>query len=147
MYPHTVTLYTAEVERGADYTETVTNHITILRGVLMAASKADNVRATGLESADAVRLYIPFDVEAVDGVTGKPKTYTGPVDFWRANDKGGLWTLTTGGDTFFIKGEAVETDKDFGYISMRYDDVYVVTKSDMYDFGAEGMPLWEVGAR
>lgn len=150
MFPHTVTIYNARAEESAatGFLPTLTNYITILRGVLLDASKAVNVRTSGLEGADAVNLYIPFDVEAVDGVTGEAKKYAGPMEFWSAEDKAGLWTLSlkgSGGDTFFVKGEAVEPDKDMEYINLRYDGVYTVTKVDEKDFGDPDMRHWEVG--
>ena len=86
MFPHTVTVY--NVGRDVDLStmeETLINHITVLRGVLLDASKGTNVTKSGLEGADAVNLYIPADVSAVDGVTGTPRKYVGPVDFWAAD--------------------------------------------------------------
>ena len=109
----------------------------------MDASKAANVRTSGLEGADAVNLYIPFSVEAVDGITGEPKQYMPPIEFWRTDDKTGFWTLSDGGNTFFIKGEVVEQDASVQLIEMAYDHVYNVTKIDEKDFG--GLQHWEVG--
>lgn len=144
--PHTVTLYNVSTETNPETFDDVTvNHITILRGVFLDANKGSNVIRSGLESADAATLHIPFSVEAVDGVTGEPKTYTGPMEFWRAADKSGLWTLSAGRDTFFVKGEAVEPDLSEQAISMKYDDVYTVSKVDKKDFGSPHMQHWEVG--
>ena len=72
-------MYQTETVIDDKLNETTVNHITVLDGVLLIASKAANVRATGLEGADAVNLYIPFDVKAVDGVTGEERTYIDPV--------------------------------------------------------------------
>lgn len=151
MFPHTVTVYTTRVE--VDKTtrqEVVVNYITVLRGVLLDASKGSNVRASGLEGADAVNLYVPFDVDAVDGITGDPKTYIGPVDFWRLSEeeKNDYWTLTTGQDTWFVKGEALPAtswaEEDIReLIEGVYDDVYNVTKVDEKDFG--GLKHFEIG--
>ena len=144
--PHTVTIY--NVVQEIDQTtlnETEKVYTTILRGVLLQASKGVNVRESGLEGSDAVNLYIPFDVEAVDGVTGKPKTYIGPQSFFKATDKSGLWTLSVngnGGLTFFVKGEFV-TDKED--VAMAQDGCYNVTKVDEKDFGSVDMRHWEVG--
>lgn len=143
MFSHTVTLYNVDIERAPDYSEVLTNHITILRGVLLDASKAVNVRTSGLDGADAVNLYIPFYVDAVDGVTGDRKQFIGPMEFWRLDDKSGFWTLQTGSNTFFVKGESVEPDKSFEFISLKYDGVYTVTKVDEKDFGS--LQHWEVG--
>lgn len=153
MFPHTVTMYNVEIVR--DYTtikDVIINHITILRGVLLDASKAANIRATGLTGADAVNLYIPFGVEAVDGVTCEPKKYVGPLEFSAAEDKSGIWTMSVGGtkthgvngSCYFVKGEAVHPDLSVDAIEMMYDHVYDITSIDEKDFG--GLPHWEVGA-
>lgn len=147
--PHTVTIYNVTQEQDPEtFKDTQKSHITVIRGVMLQASKAANVRASGLEGADAVNLYIPFSAVAVDGVTGAEKRYVGPQEFWRAADKSGLWTLSTdgnGGTTFFVKGEVVEPDKTEEQIEMLYDDVYKVTKVDMKDFGSTYMRHWQVG--
>lgn len=162
MFPHTITLYNVSVETDKDtYKSTTVNHITILRGVLLDASKAVNVRESGLEGADAVDLYIPFNVEAVDGLTGEPKRYMPPIEFWRTEDRSEYWTLAItvkapnlDGYTFFIKGVALppETDDEGRPIKPEmvarvvegmYDHVYNITKVDEKDFGS--LKHWEVG--
>lgn len=142
MSPHTVTLYQQETVIDNKLNETTVNHITVLHGVLLIASKAANVRATGLEGADAVNLHIPFGVKAVDGVTGEEKTYVDPVEGWKKEqDKSKVWTIAIG--TVFVKDEVVEPDATRTALELGYDDVYQVTKVDKLDFG--GMPHWEVG--
>lgn len=136
MFPHTVTVYNTYTEQGEDYKETVTNYITILRGVFLDAKKAVNVRESGLEGADAVDLYIPPTAKATDGVTGELVEYVGPREFYNAPDKTDLWTLSDTGTTFFIKGEVVEPDMDRQAMEMAYDDVYSVTKVDFKDYGS-----------
>lgn len=147
--PHTVTIYNVTQETDqTTFKDVQKSYITVLRGVMLQASKAANVRQSGLEGADAVNLYIPFSTPAVDGVTGAAKRYVGPQEFWRAVDKSGLWTLSTdgnGGTTFFVKGEVVEPEKPEEAIEMLYDDVYKVTKVDMKDLGSADMQHWEVG--
>nr|DAE69053.1 MAG TPA: hypothetical protein [Caudoviricetes sp.] len=146
--PHTVTIYNVTQEQDQDFKDTQKRYITVIRGVMLQASKAANVRASGLEGADAVNLYIPFSAAAVDGVTGAEKRYVGPQEFWRSADKSGLWTLSTdgnGGTTFFIKGEVVEPDKTEQTLEMLYDDVYKVTKVDRKDYGSADMRHFEVG--
>lgn len=145
--PHTVTVYNVVKETDPTTFDDVTkNHITILRGVFLDASKGTNVIRSGLEGADAVTLHIPFSVEAVDGVTGKVKTYAQPMEYWRANDKSGLWTLSADRNTFFAKGEVVEDEHATEeYINLMHDGVYTVTKIDEKDFGSPHMKHWEVG--
>lgn len=142
MFPHTVTLYQTEVIPGEKYNDKIVNHITVLEGVLLIESKAANVRATGLEEADAANLHIPFGVKATDGVTGKGKTYVDPVEGWKTDaDKSGIWTIAIG--TVFVKGRVVEPDMDQQKLELGYDGVYQATKVDKLDFG--GFPHWEVG--
>lgn len=146
MFPHVVTLYNSDTEELPEtgFEPTLVNHITILRGVLLDAVKAQNVNESGLVNADSVSLYIPVDVEAVDGITGEPKQYKGHIEFWRMEDKAGYWTLSTGQNTFFVKGEAVHPEWTAQKIDATYDDVYDVNTVDFKDFGGE-MSHWEVG--
>ena len=145
MFPHTVTLYNVSTELDTGTMKDVlVNHITVLRGVLMEASKAVNVRVSGLDSADAVNLYIPFDVDATDGETGEAKSYVGPVEFWPLVDKSKSWTLQPGQNCFVVNGEVVEADKDYQYIAAKYDNMYQVTQVYRMDFG--GLAHFEVGA-
>lgn len=156
MFPHTITLYNVSAETDKDtYDSQVVNHITLLRGVLLDASKAVNVRQSGLVGADAVNLYVPFDVEAVDAVTGENKKYLPSVEFWRAEDRSGLWTFSItakgaglDGYTFFVKGSALPPEgtppeKVVSVVEAMYDHVYNITKIDEKDFG--GLSHWEVG--
>lgn len=151
MFPHKVTVYTTTVEYDAEYNENITTHITVLDGVLLDASKGVNVRTSGLEGADAVNLYIPFSVDARDGITGKKRKYVPPIEFFKLEDHSMFWTLSDGGgisgnrdaSTFFVKGRIVEPDMDRQQMEKSFDDVYSITKIDMKDFG--GLQHWEVG--
>ena len=144
--PHTVTIYNIVQEIDpATLDEVEKVYTTILRGVMLQASKGVNVRESGLEGADAVNLYIPFSVEAVDGVTGKPKNYIGPQSFFKAADKSNRWTLSykgNGGMTCFVKGEFVSDNMT---VVLSHDDCYNVTKVDAMDYGSTDMQHWEVG--
>lgn len=148
MFPHKVTLYNVTREVDTSTMQDVTKlYVTVLESVLLSASKAANVRASGLEGADAVNLYIPFSVVAKDATTGKKKRYAGPQDFWNAEEKSGLWTLSVngnGGITFFVKGEFV-TDNET--LALSQDGCYTVTKVDEKDFGSVDMRHWEVGGK
>ena len=142
--PHTVTVYNVLQEVNmTTFEETEAVYVTILRGVFLDAVKAVNVRSSGLESADAVSLFIPFDV-AAEGSTGNAKTYVTPQEFVSAQDKSGLWTLAGDGngvETFFVKGEVVTT----AMAARAHDDSFKVTKVDMKDYGSPGMRHFEVG--
>ena len=145
MFPHTVTLYNVSNEELLPTFEPVlTNYITVLRGVLLDESKASNVSKSGLEGADAVNLYIPANVDAMDGVKGERKRYVGPIEFWRTEDKTGLWTLSVSRNCFFVKGEAIHPDWTVQTIEAAYDSVYDVTKVDYKDYSGD-MRHWEVG--
>ena len=84
-------------------------------------------------------------MEAVDGITGKPKTYIGPQSFFKATDKSNLWTLSykgNGGMTCFVKGEFVSDDMT---VVLSHDDCYNVTKVDAMDYGSLDMQHFLVG--
>lgn len=144
--PHTVTIYNIVRETDlATLGEVDHVYITILRGVMLQASKGANVRESGLEGADAANLYIPFAVEAVDGKTGEAKTYAKPQEFFKAADRSGLWTLSyngNGGETVFVKGEFISDNMT---VVQYHDDCYKVTKVDAMDYGSADMRHFEVG--
>ena len=144
--PHTVTIYNvAQVTDKDAFQSNEAIHATVLRGVMLQASKAANVRKTGLEGADAVDLFIPFSVDAVDGTTGTPKEYVGPQKFFAADDRSRIWTLSVngnGGKTVFVKGEYV-TDKLTAVLA--HDDSYTLTKVDRMDYGSSDMQHFECG--
>ena len=127
--PHTVTVFNVGEENMVTFEQPV--YATILTGVLLDASKAVNVRASGLEGADSVNLYIPFSVDATDAVTGRRRQYADPKVYEQTDDVSGLWTLKTS-DCFFVKG-ALNEVADFSTINKKYDDVYRVTKGIQRD--------------
>ena len=139
--PHTVTVYHTTEDT---LTLETTVNITILNGVLLDATKAANVRESGLTSADSVNLYIPFSVKAVDGLKRIDKAFLSPKEYRDINNKSDFWTLDTQ-NCFFVKGEVVEQGRDFQYLNHNYDDVYRVTSVDTKDFGTPDMRHWEVG--
>lgn len=139
--PHTVTLYNVGEEDLVTFEQPI--NATVLRCVLLDASKAVNVRTSGLEGADSVNLYIPFEVSATDALTGAARTYVDPKEYATAADVSGLWTLDTS-NCFFAKGELMEI-ADFQTINRKYDGVYNVTKVDKKDFGSAFLRHWEVG--
>lgn len=140
MFPHTITVYNTSEN---PVTFEAVNHITVLRGVFYDAAKAVNVRESGLTNADSVNLIIPFDVEAVDGVTGEAQSYLSPKEYEVAVDKAEHWTIQTGNTCFFVKGEVVRPSESFQTINSAFDNVHRVTSVDEKDFG--GLPHWEIG--
>lgn len=146
--PHTVTVYNA-----SENVDTLKNeyNITILRGVFLSISKGANVLRSGLENADAATLFVPFDVDARNALTGEKQTYIGPKEYERLNEKAGYWTLRSGGtssakDCFFVKGEVV-SGLDFQDINANFDDVYRVSSVDPRDFGSKAVQHWEVSGK
>ena len=141
MFPHVVTFYTITEDPE---TASVSTNITVVSGVLFDGSKGANVRASGLDGADSVNLYVPFNAVSVDGVTGEEKAYIQPRAFATALDKTGYWTMEPG-VTFFVKGEVVNPDLTFQEINRKHDNVHLITKVDTKDFG--GLRHFEVGGR
>jgi hypothetical protein len=146
--PHMVTLYNVfHTVDESTFEESTETYITILEGVFLDQSKGVNVRESGLESADAATLYIPFSVHATDGLTGNEKRFAEPVEFVKAADKTGLWTLEPGRNTFFIKGGVVAPGETEMHTQLGHDGVYTVTKVDAKDYGSPSMQHWEVGGK
>lgn len=148
MFPHTVTIF--NVAENPD-TLMVEANITVLDGVFLDISQGANVIKSGLESADAATLYIPFSAKAVNGLTGQEQEFVGPKEYERLDDVSGYWTLRPGGpssavDCFFVKGRVID-QAGFGSINNRYDNVYRVHTVDTKDFGSTEMQHWEVGGR
>lgn len=141
MFPHTVTVYNMGDEDPMTF-EKIT-HITVLRGVFFDARKAANVRESGLSNADAVNLMIPFDVDAVNGETGKAQAYLPPLQYEASDEKAQHWTIQTGDSCFFVKGEVVRPGMNFQEINASFDSVHKVTSVDEKDFGT--LKHWEVG--
>ena len=152
MFPHTVTLYhTERVTDKQTFEDRVVNFITVLTGVLCSESKANNIQKTGLTSADTVNLYIPFDVTATDGLTGKEQVYIDPTSFARLEDKSGYWTVSPKErQWWFVKGEALPDpswppESVADRIKGLYDSyVYTVTTIDRKDYG--GLAHIRIGA-
>lgn len=146
--PHTVTLYNVfHTVDESTFEESTETHITILEGVFLDQSKGVNVRESGLEGADAATLYIPFSVRANDGLTGNEKRFAEPMEFVKAADKTGLWTLEPGRNTFFIKGIVVAPGETEMHTQLSHDGVFAVTKVDAKDYGSPSMQHWEVGGK
>lgn len=138
--PHVVTIFNAYQD---DLMRTH-NNLTVLDGVFYDASKAANVRMSGLENADSVRLFIPFSVKAYDPVTNEAKTYIEPKAYENLSDKRGYFTLDTDESCFFAKGLVVEESATFKYINANYE-AHRITKVDTKDFGSPSLRHWEVG--
>lgn len=137
---HIVTVYNTSDEDPVTFEKTT--HITVLRGVFYDAAKAVNVRESGLTNADSVNLIIPWNVEAVDGVTREPQTYLSPKKYATEANKSKHWTIKTS-DCFFVKGEVVRPGSNFQAINKAFDYVHNVTTVDEKDYG--NLRHWEIG--
>ena len=146
--PHTVTVYNAQ--ENID-TFKIEHNITVLKGVFLDISKAANVEKSGLVNADAATLFVPMDIEAVNGRTGAVQTYLPPKEYSRLGDPSEYWTIRASGtlsnkDCFFVKGKVVD-ERDFEEINAFYDDVFRVSSVDPRDFGSADMRHWEVSGK
>jgi len=144
--PHVVTLFNT----WEDDNLVQQYNITILDGVMLDVSKADNVSKSGLDNADSARLYIPFHVNA-KGTNDAKKTYLPPKQFDALTDKSGNWTLNAGGSgnstsTYFVKG-IVSTGMSLSALKSAYDYVFDVTSVDIRDFGSSDMQHFQVGGK
>lgn len=139
MFFHTVTVYNTGENPVTFEPET---HITVLKGVFYDARKAANVIESGLTNADSVNLIIPFSVDATDGVTGEAQTYLPPKEYENDNQSK-TWTIKTGDNCFFVKGNIVRPGLSFQEINAAFDNVHKVTSVDEKDFG--NLKHWEVG--
>ena len=143
--PHTVTIINAT--EGEDYE--MQYNLTVLHGVMLQASKRNNVNKSGLTDADAVTLFIPFSVQATDATGSLLKVFRSPKAYAALVTKDLAWTLQGGDDSaaascFFIKGEVTEA-LSYADALNTYDEVYRVTSVDIRDFGSASMQHWQVG--
>lgn len=120
-------------------TEEETYYPTLLEGVDLVETKGANVSKSGMDSADAVKLYIDF--------ANMAKQYL-PPKAWDAlpeEEKQDYITFHSAED-FFVKGDRsdVELPEEYVYEWMyeNFDDVYKVTTVDKYE---DILPHFEVG--
>lgn len=112
---------------------------TLLEGVDLVETKGANVSKSGMDGADAAKLYIDF--------SGLAKPYICPKE-WDAlpeEEKQNYITFHPTED-FFVKGDHtdVELPEEYAYEWMHenFDDVYKVTTVDKYE---DILPHFEVG--
>jgi len=111
---------------------------TQLTGVFFDEAKANNVKISGITSADALNLVIPFDVKTLE----ENKEYKEPKMFQENPQH--AWTIQKG--DFIVKGLAdieILGQKD---LEDNFYDVYVVNVVDAKLFGSRSLWHWEVGA-
>lgn len=120
-------------------TEEETYYPTLLEGVDLVETKGANVSKSGMDSADAVKLYVDF------GNIAKP--YLPPKEWENMPDKCKQHFLTFNpAQDFFIKGDHMDLEiPDSGIYEWAHDNldsVYKVTTVDKYEYV---MPHFEVG--
>ena len=140
--PHVVTVYNV----GDDETP----NITILRGVFLDIAQGANIMKSGLADASAATLFIPMPIQAVNALTGEEQQYLPPAEYDLQDNHAGYWTIgkhskSGPNSCFFVKGEVVHTDADYGQINSRYDYCYRVITVDIRDFGSPNMHHLQVG--
>lgn len=120
-------------------TEEETYYPTLLDGVDLVETKGANVSKSGMDSADAVKLYIDFANMAKQYLS--PKAWDALPD----EEKQDYITFHPTED-FFVKGDRsdVELPEEYVYEWMyeNFDDVYKVTTVDKYE---DILPHFEVG--
>lgn len=120
-------------------TEEETYYPTLLEGVDLAETKGANVSKSGMDSADAAKLFVC--IGDVNKTYMEPKTW----DALTEDEKKNYITFHSTED-FFVKGDqtAVDLPETDAYEWMRnnFDDVYKVTNIDKYE---DILPHFEVG--
>lgn len=132
--PHTITVYNFDDQDGGK-----AFHRTVLRGVLVDASRAANIIKSGMENTDAVTVYIPFSADAGG------KTYLSPKEYAAREDKESVFTLRDDRD-FFVLGVA-QLDGDYQTVNGALDGVYRISSVDTRNYGSADMQHWQVGGR
>ena len=120
-------------------TEEETYYPTLLEGVDLVETKGANVSKSGMDRADAVKLYVDF------GNIAKP--YLPPKEWENMPDKCKQHFLTFNpAQDFFIKGDHTDLEipesEAYGWAHDNLDSVYKVTTVDRYE---DIMPHFEVG--
>lgn len=120
-------------------TEQETYYPTMLEGVDLVETKGANVSKSGMDSADAVKLFVEF--------CNLEKKYTPPKE-WEAlpEDKKRDYFTFTPAEDFFVKGDRTEVklpeENAYEWMRDHFDDVYKVTNIDKYE---DILPHFEVG--
>ena len=135
-YNHTVALFNCFCDPD---TEEEKCYLTLLENVNLVETKGANVTKSGMDSADAVKLYVDL---------GKiPKPYMEPKawDALSGKEKPNYITFHPT-DDFFIKGDHTDLEiPDSGAYEWAHDNldsVYKITTVDKYE---DVMPHFEIG--
>lgn len=120
-------------------TEKETYYPTLLEGVDLVETKGENVSKSGMDSADAAKLFV--DV----GKMVKPYL---PTKEWKElpeDEKAEYFTFTPAED-FFVRGNCtgatLPESGAYQWMHDNYDDCYKVTTIDKYE---DVLPHFEIG--
>lgn len=120
-------------------TEEETYYITLLEGVDLVETKGANVSKSGMDSADAVKLYI--DLATLKKPYIEPKAWAALPEKEKPN-----YITFTPVEDFFIKGDHTDLELPeegaLEWVQDNYDDCYKVTTIDKYE---DILPHFEVG--
>ena len=120
-------------------TEEETYYPTLLEGVDLVETKGANVSKSGMDSADAAKLFVCID--------DANKTYMEPKawDALTEDEKKNYITFHSTED-FFVKGDQTAADLPetdvYEWMRNNFDDVYKVTNIDKYE---DILPHFEIG--
>lgn len=120
-------------------TEEETYYPTLLEGVDLVETKGANVSKSGMDSADAAKLFVC--IGDVNKTYMEPKAWDALPDDEKSN-----YITFHPTDDFFIKGDHTDLElpesEAYGWVHDKLDSVYKVTTVDRYE---DIMPHFEVG--
>lgn len=129
-YNDTVTLFNCFCDPD---TEEEKYYLTLLENVNLVETKGANVTKSGMDSADAVKLFVDFSHL---GKMGKPYMEPKAWDALPDDEKSNYITLHPT-DDFFIKGDHTDLEipesEAYGWAHDNLDSVYKVTTVDRYE--------------
>lgn len=100
-------------------------------------SKAENVKVSGITTADSVNIIIPFDVEVEQN-----RQYKEPKQYQQFPQN--AWTIQE--SDIIVKGLVDRDIMTQSELEKAFDNVYLVNVIDTKQFGSLHFHHWEVGA-
>lgn len=110
---------------------------TVIDNVFWDDTKAYNRNQSGLESADEVDIFIPFDYNS-------DKKYVEPIKYQKLDNVDNYFTLQTGDR--IVKG-SIDLDIDKSTDLDREVEAFTITSVDTKDFGSNHMQHWQLGGK
>lgn len=110
-------------------------HKTEIDKVFWDDTKAYNRLQSGMNEADEVTIFVPFDYTS-------NKEYISPKEYAKLDDVGGYFTFRTG--DVIVKGK-VDTEVDNPTELEKHYEVFVITSVDTKDYGSPHMRHWQIG--